>query len=859
MDGLLERESQLAALAAALEEARTTGRLVLVQGEAGAGKTALVKRFGELARDRARFLYGRCDPLLAPRTFGPVAEVAAAAGGDLAAAVESGAPAYDVLHPLLDELRREPTVVVLEDLHWADQATLDLLRLVGRRADETRALVVATFRDVEPSHPLRVAIGELAGAAGIRRVTVPPLSLDAVRLLTEPAGLDAAELHRLTGGNAFFVTEVLTAGAGRVPETVRDAVVARLASLGPAARGLLDVLAVLLDRAEAALLAELAPEELDAAPACLAAGIVVADGGTLAFRHELARLAVDELLPPGRRLELHRRILRALTARGADSARLAHHAEGAHDAGAVMEHATAAADRAIRAGAHREAAAQLGRALRFADALVPADRAELLERRAHECYLIDAIDDALTAKAEALELRRSLGDLLKVGDLLRMSSYCLWLVARNDDALAAAEAAVELLETLPPGRELAWVYANMAHRARVALDPAGAREWAHRAAELAERVGADDAAADALVTLGAVDAMDGLGATGLERAVAHARARGLDGIAARGIAALAFSAVRARAWDEAERRLAEGLEFTTERDIDTWRSYLLAWRGVARLDQGRWNEATADAERALTIGLAPVNRASALATLGLVRLRRGDPGADAPLEESLAIVAASATSSHRLVPAAVIRAEQASLAGDPAGALAATRVAEPHELADRWMAGELAAWRARLGDPVADPGPLPEPYALELAGDHAAAARAWDALGCPYDAALALAHADDVDALRDAHARLQELGAVPAAAVVARRLRERGVRSIPRGPRPSTRAHPAGLTRRELEVLALVREGLRNAEIAARLAISDKTVDHHVSAILAKLGARTRSEAARLAAELEDGEPAART
>jgi DNA-binding NarL/FixJ family response regulator len=148
--------------------------------------------------------------------------------------------------------------------------------------------------------------------------------------------------------------------------------------------------------------------------------------------------------------------------------------------------------------------------------------------------------------------------------------------------------------------------------------------------------------------------------------------------------------------------------------------------------------------------------------------------------------------------------------------------------------------------------PLPAtPFALQIAGDWAGAAARWEELGCPYEAARALADGDDEAALRRALAIFEELGARPMAQNVARRLRERGVQAIPRGPRPTTRANAAGLTRREAEILGLLAGDLRNAEIATRLSVSPKTVEHHISAILAKLDARTRTEAVRAAARLE--------
>lgn len=148
------------------------------------------------------------------------------------------------------------------------------------------------------------------------------------------------------------------------------------------------------------------------------------------------------------------------------------------------------------------------------------------------------------------------------------------------------------------------------------------------------------------------------------------------------------------------------------------------------------------------------------------------------------------------------------------------------------------------------PGPTAEPFARQIAGDWRGAAALWAQIGCPYEQALALADGD-AEAMRNALALFEQLGAQPAVALLRRRLRQQGIGGIPRGPRPSTRTNQAGLTARQLEVLELLAEGLSNAEIASRLFTSLKTVEHHVSAALAKLGVHSRAQAIGAAHQLE--------
>jgi DNA-binding NarL/FixJ family response regulator len=861
---LLERTRELATLAAALDDVRSTaqGRLVLVAGEAGVGKTALVRRFADERAGAARIASGGCDALFTPRALGPLLDIAQDAGGELAAVVEGDSPPHQVTSALLRELGgRRPAVLVVEDVHWADDATLDVLRLLARRVQAAALLVVATYRDDELplAHPLRIVLGELARTPRVDRIEVPRLSPGAVAQLAEASGLDADELYRTTAGNPFFVSEVLAAGDAQLPQTVRDAVLARAGRLSPAARALLEAVAIAQPQAEVWLLEALAGDQVDRLEACLSSGILAPTRDGVAFRHELARMAVAQAIAPDRALALHRAALAALAAPPAgapDPARLAHHAEAAGDAGAVLRFAPAAAARAASVGAHREAAAQYARALRFGAGLPAAERVGLLEGRSREAFLADDCDEAIDSMEAALECHRALGDRVGEGDRLRQLADVLFCPGdRSDDADGAARQAIALLEPYGPGRELGLAYAQMASLCMNREDEAGTREWGTRALEVAERVDDVEVWVDTLDTLGTMELLLGKqeGHHKLQRSIAMAREAGLGDRVVRGYGNVAWATVRIRSMAAADEALADGIEFCADGPrFDMWRLYYYAYRGRLELYQGRWTEAAESVSLVIADHrTSSIPRIVALAVLGTVRARRGDPDVAAPLAEAQALADMS-YELQRIEPIAIARAEVAWLGGNPEGVADATGelLEEARRMSAGWVYGELATWRRRAGLHDVSAADADGPYALELAGEAKQAAAAWTALGCPYEAALALADDEDDASLRRALAQLQELGARPAAAIVARRLRERGVRGLPRGPIAATRENPAGLTAREVEVLELVGEGLRNADIADRLFLSEKTVGHHVSAILRKLDVRTRGEASAEAQRL---------
>ena len=860
--GLLEREQVVEGLRDAFSDAREgRGGVVLVPGEAGVGKTTVLRRFCEEVGSSARVLWGDCDALFTPRPLGPFADIARLSGDDrFLELIADHAKPHAVAGWLLEDLASDgPFVVVLEDVHWADAATLDVLRVVGRRIESVPALLVVSYRDdeLDRSHPLRSVLGALPSSGAVRRIPVSCLSREAVSALAEPAGVDGDDLYDRTSGNPFFVTEVLGTGVTEVPDTIRDAVLARTARLDHPARALLDAVAIFPRQAELWLLEAVAPAAVDQVEACLRTGVLTSGPDWVAFRHELARLVVEDSIAPDRARGLHRAALLALAQPPAgkrDLSRLAHHAEAAGDREAVLAYAPPAAAEASELGAHREAASHYARALRHGEDLPPRELADLLQRRSRECYLTDEPDEAIDALRRASACYRAIGERLKEGETLASLGNILWCPGRGEEARRTAREAVELLEQLPPGRELALAYSTLSFLLGTAAENEGAWRAARHALELADALGDEDALCHALLTMGwrelSRDPARGLAT--FDRAATLARTRGLVEVVSESYLARTVAAIWMSRDDIAE-MFNDGLAYTRKQGDELHELYLLANRASYELDQGQWPQAVESAN--LVLGRRWVStfpRTIALTVLARIRARRGDPNA-LPLIEEARSLADPTGELMRMAPVAVAAAEVAWLIGDAPSVREATEqalvlavnVEASHDIAN------LQAWRKRAGiiEPLhalAADGP----NKLELAGEYEAAAAAWKELERPYEAALALADMGTEVGLRRSLELLTSLDARATAALVTRRLRSIGAREIPRGPRPTTRGNPAELTARELEILQLLVDGLRNATIAERLFLSERTVEKHVSSILRKLGAGSRAAAVAEAKQL---------
>jgi len=853
---LLERDHELQQLSDALHLAKGgLGRIALVSGEAGIGKTSLVQQF-LISISGVRILLGGCEALYSPRPFGPMHDMADGLGPELIDLLARDGQRANFFNALLANLKgaSECTVMVLEDMHWADAATLDLVKFLARRIQRVSVLFVLTFRndELDRSHPLRGVLGDLPPEA-VMRIPMNPLSEAGVVALALKSQRSPAGLFQVTNGNPFFVTEAIRSEG--VPESIRDAVLARANRLPSAARNLVELTSVVPARIEAEIVADILAPDQDDLSAALFSGLLISDGRSYAFRHELARIAILQTLAAPFAASLHAKVLLYLVRAQVKvpMARLVHHASGANDSEAVLQFAPLAAAEAASSGTNREAARLFGIALQNSGAVDVLTRAHLLERRAYYCYLTDQMDEAIAAHRATLAIWRSEGNALREGYALRWLSRYFSCIGQRTNAEKYADDALQVLNSFPDSREYGWAMSNRAQLSMNLEKTDDALVWGQRAIDLATRLGDQEILSHALNSVGTVTSLCGrqAGRAMLERSLAIAHEHGYRELIARAYSNLTFTAIEARDYAYAQHTLTESFAYFDGQEFDSWYYFNVGRDARLKFEQGLWDQA---AELAGSIAkrqeVAVTSRISSQAILARIRMLRGDPGGTDLLLEAKEL-ARPTGELMQIAPVAIALAEAhwLKMVGVHDDEFLLQAIDLSKQCQDARLHGELLFWARQIGLAVADSDLMEQPYLYQFHAQWREAADFWGILGCPYDKALALLGGDE-NGVVEALQILETLGASAAVKCCREKLHQSGVRGIARGPRKTTSNNFSGLTNRELEILLLLAEGLTNADIAARLVRSEKTVDHHISAILSKLKVRSRVEAAALVSRL---------
>jgi DNA-binding CsgD family transcriptional regulator len=841
---ILERDVELSRLAELVDDVGTSGgRVVLVRGEAGIGKSTLINRVLTDMSGRAHTLMGACDDLLTPQPLGPIWDIARdetslaepLTDGDRRAVMES------VLDLLSRSLR--PTVMVLEDTQWADEATLDLIKFLGRRIARTNALLVLTFRDaeVDADHPLRLVIGELP-TQNIVRMPLTRLTAGAVRLMVQQESFDVEEVLALTGGNPLFVTEVVASGTDGVPISVRESVLARAAKLSPEARRILDLVSVAPGEIERDLVDKINYPTAEQLAEAVRQGLMRVDSDALSFPHDLQRRAIERSLGTTQRHDLNRQVLKAL-GESADPARLVHHARGANDVDAIVAFAPRAARTAMAIQSTAEAVAHFRILEPFLDRVKIDERAAILTDWAMQEYYLDNVA-SVSLIQRAVEAHRASGDRNALARALVQSARINTGHARPADALAASNESVAILEDFDPSSDLAkalamrafleFMYADMDELVMPLID---------RTMTVAEEVGDEEALIMALnVRAHAVFSRgDEGGMAAMEESLSRALRLGDHWHELRALSNMAgmYGDVRdvSRAADYAQRARDTAIRYeirSIAAAAEIMHAEFLLWKGD-------W----AAAANAASDMPMPSAHTETMATriLGTIQMRQGRTEARTTIMGMWSSVQPGEGPTV-VDPTATAVAEYLWLSGtdDPELVNQLENVlARGIDIGNPWPSGAFAFWMWKLGLLDECPEGTADFYGWIIKGEYEKSVAFWHERGIPYEEGLALMHgteAEQIEAIRI----FEDLGAVATANKVRRSLSEQGVK-VPRGKSQATRSHTAGLTARQAEVLDLLALGLTNTEIADELFVSYRTVENHVSAVLMKLDVPSREAA----------------
>ncbi|WP_114520699.1 LuxR family transcriptional regulator [Altererythrobacter sp. ZODW24] len=870
---LFERDTELQRLADLTAEAMAgAGRVIALSGEAGIGKSSLLREFVAGLSDQTRAYWGMCDALFTPRPLGPVQDIAALLLDQDEYRGNEGAIA--LFPQLFARLQQSdtPAVLIIEDVHWADVGTLDFIRFLGRRIALCPVLLVISFRDDEVGrdHPLRRVLGDLPSDR-VERIELSPLSIEAVRQLAAGSERNAERLLQITGGNPFFVSEILSDKSdeeARVPESVQDAVAGRLARLDEKHRSFLEALSIIPVPIEPALHGRWIEDHEQWIEQSIASGILVSTSdGRLRFRHELARLATSQRCSSHELVRLHQKHL-ALMLELPDkfaACEIVHHAKGALDAKAVLDYAPVAGERAARLGAHSEAAAYFETALDFVDEASPELAAELYESWAYEAGLALKVDDrVIEARRHALTLWRAIGREDKVAENLRRLSRLHWYRGEAAQAGRYLDDSIALFEQLDDAEKLAMAYSMRSQMMMLNSRMDEAIDWGHRALETAGSEPPAEILVHALNNIGTAKLFLGQedGLDDLQRSLSLALDNHLHEDAARVFTNLSEYAVDLRKLDLAEEVLHRGIAFDVEHDLDSWTFYLRGRQAQLRLEQGRLQEAKDIAEIVLARpDQTMLMQLPARIMLGKAQLRMGQSGAGQTLEQARADALQTSEVQYQ-IPVLLTLMERAWLADDMAKAkeaFASLKKIDAHRFS-KWGRAEFAFWAQLCGGwKVPGLGKAPHPFRLALEGEMTAASEAFSALGSHYLSAICLGLQDDPERISDAVAQLQQQEAAAAINRLVTLAVERGIAReairIARGPYKAARTNSFGLTAKEQTVLGLMTEGLSNGEIAERLSRSPRTVEHHVSSILQKLDAESRLGAVLKAQQYPELDP----
>jgi DNA-binding CsgD family transcriptional regulator len=856
---LIEREGHLHSLNVIFKEVlHGSGHCVLVCGESGIGKTALLSAFRKEVEKRCNYYEGVCDSLYTPRPLAPIYDVAWQIGYGLEHSPADMDDRAKLFSNFLNEVAKQPKVcvIVFEDIHWADEATLDFIKFMGRRIAQLKCMFILTYRDneVHTDHPLVSVFGQLS-PLNYSRIELPPLSLEAVTGLAEEKGFDGRELHRVSGGNPFYVCEILADYSEGVPVNVRDGILSVYNRSTEKSREIWDLLCVVPGKFKVKYLKEFKPDYLAAIDNCLRGQILIIRDDEIFFKHELFRRAIEHGLSPIKRMILNKAILDLFLRcfeENQEIEKIVHHAKNANDYDAVVKYAPIAAKQAASVGAHAQAEKLLLTAIEFyqgdsTDTLIP-----LYQAYAYECYLTNNTKTAIVYATKLLKLLRRADDLELRSECLMLLSHLWWLEGDRKMSLQLAGEAIRILPEDSRGSTQIKAMNNIAELKMWCGEESESLDWAQRAMAVAAIANDNEGRCQAFNIMGSMlmrsEETFIKGQELINESLAISLALKLDEHAARAYSNIVKYAVAMRKFDGLEQIIEEGLRYTEERSLEFWRLSILSNKARFSLVKNEWDDTLMIAETLTDNKYHGSYKAAAETLSAMSRLRTGKEIAFAPfirakeyaIDKCEWIVFFDAIIGllevEWLTDSKIINEEDLRLA-----------LSVLAERASTLQACEFLFWLANTGRNIPENPFKNEMFKVNTVIEARRSAAKWLEIGDRYLQAHALFHGSEEDK-RNAVSILLEIGAEAPAEKMKQEMRTMGIKGIPRGLRSSTRSNSALLTRREMDILQLLQKGLQNKEIAGRLFLSPKTVDHHISSILFKLDVNSRAKAVSEAA-----------
>ncbi|MDO6435149.1 LuxR C-terminal-related transcriptional regulator [Flavitalea sp. BT771] len=858
---LIERAGFLSLLKSKFDAIESEGHCILVSGEAGIGKTSLIRAFCKEQKDECNIYLGTCDALFTPRPLAPLYDIVWQMGSDLPNNSENLADRAGLFARILHELasQRRRTLIVFEDVHWADEATLDFIKFLARRITRIQCLFVLTYRDDEVNsfNQLRNVLGQLPPDS-FTRMQLVPLSREAVEKMAEEKGYKGEDVYSISGGNPFYVNEILASYSLGVPENVKDSILSVYNRMDERSKQVWQVLSVLPTGLELKYLVQMDPAYATAIEPCLEARILLLQDGLVRFKHELYRRTIEVSLSPLLRVDLNKRILelfRENFEQNHETERIIHHAKNANEYDVVIQYAPLAAKQAAALGAHTEASKLYYTAIEYYQGSDKDKLLEFYEPYAYECYLTSRVKEAIVYQGKALRIWKERNDIEKMGNCMRFLSRLWWFSGNRKQAENYAFQAIEVLEDQPSSTVKAMAFSNLSQLKMMAHQAEECMAWGEKAIAIAKELGDEETLAHALNNIGTMQ-MKTLssrqqGIDMLRQSLEIALRNSFHEHAARAYTNLGSVNVVLKNYAMAGEALETGIQYCEEKDLGSWMAYMLATKARMLLETGHWQEASRIAGNLLkNESLTSIVKIGALSVMARIKMRSGDANV-LPLLMEAKEKAFDTMELQRIIPALAAFLEYEWLTGkvfieDEAIGRTVEMIGQSGNM---YETNEFAFWLLKARKQCME---VPEPFEGYQLQDPAAAARAvgiWGQMGCPYEQALALFEGGEEDKGK-ALTAVRKLGANAVYEKLKREMRTSGIRSIPRGIRKTTQSNPALLTERELGVLQLLKEGMQNKEIATRLFISAKTVDHHISAILFKLDVSSRLKAVQEAKHL---------